>query len=716
MNKLHFLSVSFPEITLPLNDPVLVFSLVLFIILLAPIVLRKFRIPGVIGLIVAGVIIGPHGINLLERNDAIILFGTVGLQYIMFLAALELELNEFKKNKYRNLFIGALSFLMPLLLGFPVCYYFLGYSMKPALLIACTLAPNTLITYTITTRLGISKNEAVAVSVGATIIADTLVLLILSVFTGSANGNLDAGFWVQLLISVSLFFVAVFFLLTPLARWFFKNIEGEKTSQYIFVLAMVFLSAFLATLAGMEPIIGSFMAGLALNRLIPHTSPLMNRIEFVGNALFIPFFLISVGMLVDLRTFFKDVHALNIAIALTTVAILSKWLAAYIAQLVFKYSNAQRQLIFGLTTSRAAATLAIILVGFKLGLLDESVLNASVLLILVTCSVASFVTENAGKKIAIAESAQKAKLPELPEKLLVPISNPSTIEMLIDLSVMLKDAASKQPIATLTVVPDDDEAQERIVASKKMLEKAIIHAAATDTKVQPHTRVDLNVASSISRTIKELMITGVIIGWSDKTKPIGKIFGTTLDNLLDNSSQMILVCKIQQPLNVFKRIVITLAEHAEFEEGFELLTKKMLQLASQTGSSIVLYCFKKTAVAFTETQKKLKSPVEVTHHEFDFLYKFLTLQKALRTDDLLVTVCARKGTVSHRNDLDEIPGKLARYFPKHNFIIAYPERSAVSSMEKFIPTEDVEISPIEESLESVAKIGKSLRKVFGKGE
>lgn len=716
MNFLPFLSIGFPDFTLPLSDPVLVFSLVLFIILLAPIVLRKLNIPGIIGLIVAGVAIGPHGFNFLEKNEAIDLFGTVGLLYIMFLAGLELEMNELRKNRNRSLAFGMLTFSIPILLGIPVCYFFLDFSITTSILVASMFATHTLVAYPIASRLGIVKSEAVAITVGGTIITDTAVLLILTLITGSVDGELNAQFWVRLIVSISLFIAVVFLLFPPLASWFFKNLEAEKTSQYIFVLAMVFLSAFLAQLAGVEPIIGAFMAGLSLNRLIPHTSPLMNRIEFVGNALFIPFFLISVGMLVDLRVLLKGPEALIVAGTLTFVALGGKWLAAFLTQKLFGYSFNQRNVIFGLSSAHAAATLAVILVGFKIGLVNENVLNGTIILILVTCLVASFVTENAGRRLAISESAKKIQDTDVPERFLVPISNPATIEMLIDLSVMLKEPGSKQPIATLAVVPDDDEAQEKVAASKKMLEKAVIHAAGTDTKVQAHTRVDLNVASGISRTMKELMITSVILGWSDRTKPIGKIFGTTLDNLLDNSSQMILVCKIHQPLNVFKRILIALPENAEFEHGFEFWTKKILQLASQTGSSVLLYCFEKTANAFLETQKKLKSPVAVTHREFDFLYKFLMLQKELRTDDLLVAVCARKGTVSHTNDLDEIPGKLARYFPKQNFIIIYPERTAVTSLEKIIPSEDLEISPIEESLENVAKIGKSLRRVFGKSE
>lgn len=688
-----FLNASFPDFTLPLSDPVLVFSLVLFIILLAPIVLSKFRIPGIVGLIVAGVIIGPNGFNILARNDAIILFGTVGLLYIMFLAGLELDLAEFRRYRHRSAVFGGLTFFIPSLLGFPICYYFLGYDLTASLLIASMFATHTLVAYPIVSRLGVARNEAVAVTVGGTIITDTAVLVLLSVITTSYSGELNHEFWVRLIISVITLILIVLFFIPPLARWFFKNIEGEKTSQYIYVLAMVFLSAFLAKLAGVEPIVGAFLAGLALNRLIPNSSALMNRIEFVGNALFIPFFLISVGMLVDMRVLLKGPQALLVASSLTVAAIAGKWAAAFLTQKTFRYATAQRQLIFGLSNGHAAATLAVVLIGYNLKILDEHVLNGTIILILVTCLVASLVTEGAARKIALEENLSKVNLPEPEEKMLVPISKPATIETMMDLAILMKEPDSKQPISALAIVQDDDEAREKVVQSNKMLERAIVHAAATDTKVQILSRVDLNIASGISRAIKELRITSVVLGWSEQANPVGRIFGTTLDNLLGSASQMILVCKIQHPLNLIKRILIVAPENAEAEQGFELWVKKVARLARQTGSRIVLYSFNKTGDAFKEVLKSIKHPGEVYVYELDFLYKFLTLAKEVKEDDLFIVVSARKETVSYNKDLDEMPGKLERYFHKRNFIILYPEQTPAASHGKMISPDDFEMSP-----------------------
>ena len=390
------------EFDRPLKNPVLIFSLLLFIILIAPILFKRIRIPGIIGLILSGVIVGPNGMNLLAKTDAITLFSTIGLLYIMFIAGLELDLADFKRNKHKSIMFGFFTFIIPILIGFPICYNLLGYDFNASFLTASMFATHTLVAYPIVSRLGIAKNEAVAVAVGGTILTDTAVLLILAVIKGNAQpGGLNFDFWMRLGIGLTLFSIVMFIIVPRVTKWFFRKLESEKHSHYIFVLSIVFFSAFLAEIAGVEPIIGAFAAGLVLNPLIPHSSALMNRIEYVGNALFIPFFLINVGMLVDLSILFKGTDALKVAGFLTVGAIAGKWLAAWFTQLVFKYSALQRDIIVGLSSAHAAATIAIILIGFNMGILDEYILNGTIILILVTCLFASFVTEKTAKKIII---------------------------------------------------------------------------------------------------------------------------------------------------------------------------------------------------------------------------------------------------------------------------------------------------------------------------
>ena len=351
--------VTFLNVQFPLDDPVQVFTVILLIILFGPLLLARLRVPGVVGLILAGTLVGPHGLHVLEQTETT-LFGTVGLLYIMFIAGLEIDLADFRKNRKRSLMFGAITFAIPLLIGTIVSYYFLQYPLRSSFLLASMFATHTLISYPIASRLGIIRNEAVTITVGGTMITDTAALLILVMITASVSGELNALFWGRMAVSIGLFTTTVLWDFPMVGRWFFRHAEQDGVVQYIFVLTMVFIAAFLAELAGLEPIIGAFLAGLALNRLVPHTSALMNRIEFIGNALFIPFFLIKVGMLVDPAVIFEGPQALLVAATLTAVALSSKWLAAYFAQRAFGFSTPQRNVIFGLSSAHAAATIAII--------------------------------------------------------------------------------------------------------------------------------------------------------------------------------------------------------------------------------------------------------------------------------------------------------------------------------------------------------------------
>lgn len=662
--------------SLPLTDPILIFTVVLFVILLAPALAKRLNTPGIVGLILAGVAIGPNGLNLLTRDASVVLFGTVGLLYIMFLAGLEIDLNDFKKNSNRSLVFGALTFSIPMTLGTFAGYYALGFSLTSSILLASMFASHTLLAYPLASRLGITRNEAVTVAVGGTMITDTAALLVLAVIAGSARGELNGEFWLRLAVSFTIFVLVVLYLFPKIAGWFFKNGQADGIAQYIFVLAVIFTAASLSELAGVEAIIGAFLAGLALNRLIPHTSPLMNRLEFVGNALFIPFFLIGVGMLVDLRVLLQGPEALIVAATMTIVAITGKWLAAYFTQRIFDYSKDERNVIFGLSNAQAAATLAAVLVGFNLGLLNENVLNGSIIMILITCFISSMVVDKSGRRLAISESEKAPEIGEAPERILVPIANPATIEPLMDLAILIKNPKSTEPIYPLVVVKDDDTAKEKIAANQKMLERAVRHASATENSVQIVSRVDLNIAGGIARAIKELMITEVVIGWNGRINAADRLFGTVLDNLLDRSRQMILVTKITHPLNLTRRIVVALPPHAERETGFGRWVRTLTLLARQTGADLVFFGPSASLEALRQIVEPAKPAINATYERFEDWDDFLVLSREVKADDLFVIVSSRHESVSYIRQLDQVPNNLAKYFQDVSFVIIYPEQHA----------------------------------------
>ncbi|SDF02631.1 cation:proton antiporter [Cellulophaga baltica] len=486
--------VSIFETSLPLTDPVLKFLLILVIILFTPIILNKIKIPHLLGLIIAGAIVGPNGVNLIERDSGIILSGTAGLLYIMFLAGLEIDLVDFKKNSKKSIVFGLLTFSIPMTLGTICGIYILDFSTQTAVLLASMFASHTLIAYPLISKLGVAKNRAVNITVGGTMITDTLALLVLAVIVGMTTGEVNAQFWIRLSVSILIFGFIVLFLFPIIGRWFFKKFD-DNVSQYIFVLVMVFLGAGLAELAGIEPIIGAFLTGLALNRLIPHISPLMNRIEFVGNAIFIPFFLIGVGMLIDFRVFFKDFETIKVAAIMIFIATLAKFIAAWCTQKIYGFSLDERRLIFGLSNAQAAATLAAVLVGYSIilgktpsgepiRLLNETILNGTILMILFTCTIASFVAQKGAQNIALSEHTDA--LPEEtdhPERILIPISNMDTTDELINLGITIKSKSNKDGLYALSIVDNTKTNGSADKLAKTILSKAAIAAAATDTNL-----------------------------------------------------------------------------------------------------------------------------------------------------------------------------------------------------------------------------------------
>ncbi|TPE45555.1 cation:proton antiporter [Pontibacter mangrovi] len=662
------------NLTPPFEEPVLIFTLVLLVILVIPLILGKFRIPGIVGMIVAGVILGPNGLHILDRDASIVLFGTVGLLYIMFQAGLEIDMIDFKKYKMRSVVFGTLTFLLPMLVGTAVFYYLHDYDIKPAILLASMFAPHTLLAYPIISRLGLSKNAAVTLTIGGTLITDTAVLFVLAIIINSTHGETGATFWIFMVTKMLLFVVLVLWLFPKLSSYMFKQLEGEKGAQYIYVLTVVFAAAFLSEVAGMEAIIGAFLAGLALNPLIPHTSALMNRIEFVGNNIFIPFFLISTGMLVDLKVLFTDTNAMLIAGTIVVLAPMAKYAAAYLTQKIFKFSVLQRNLIFGLSSAHAAATLAVVLAGFEIGLIGESALNGAVVLILVSSMVSSFSTEKAGRALAIMESRRKPDISRKPDRILVPIGNPKTIERLIDLAIMLKNPEQHEPIYPLAVVIDNEHAEEEIYKKNEMLQEAITHASSTDNNVQLVSKIDVNVASGILRAIKELMITEVVLGWNAKITTRDRIFGGVLDSLLDNTNEMILVCKIIQPLNTTSRIVVIAPTNAELERGFVRWIRSVKLLSQQLGAPVVFRGRKRTLNKVRSAVKEAKPNIEAEYSPYSNLSEFATMKSELKKDDLVIVISARKGTISYNSNLDYVPRVLSRDYKDNSFIVMYPEQ------------------------------------------
>jgi len=719
--------LALPEFTLkfPLENPVLIFSLVLFIILFGPLVLNRLKIPPIIGLIIAGIVIGPNGFNLMLRDASIVLFGTVGLLYIMFLAGLEIDMQEFKKNKYRSMIFGLLTFLIPMGIGTAVSFYFLGYAMNSSILLASMFASHTLIAYPIASRFGVIKNRAVNITVGGTIITDTLALLVLAVIVGMVQGDVGQAFWTRLGVSLAIFTFIVMWVFPWLARWFFKK-EGDSISQYIFVLATVFLAAFLAELAGVEAIIGAFAAGLALNRLIPHTSPLMNRIEFVGNALFIPFFLIGVGMLVDYRVFFKGWETLKVAATMTVVATACKFIAAWLAKVSFRFSRDEFLMMFGLSNAQAAATLAAVTVGYKIivgmdadgnevRLLSEAVLNGTILMILVTCTISSFTVARAASRLAVLEEDEQGAPDDgATGRILVSIAGVRTVEPLVELAVLMKQPKARERLYALHVV-DEENGDAGHSAGRKMLEQAVKTAAATDNALEALVRHDLNVASGLTFAMKEYRITDVVLGITREEADSATPFGSLTDTLLQRTSKAVFIYGPLQPIGTIKRIVVAVPPKAEFELGFVRWFDRLKAIAKQTGAAISFHGSPPTLERLRALSERGADPLKAGYEILDEWEDFLIIGRELGSDDLLVVVSARRASLSYDPLLEKLPRQLGKYFQGNGYLVVLPEQMG----EEYLDKTDLNPSMsdvLEEGVKQLDSAGRFVKKVLkGKG-
>jgi Kef-type K+ transport system membrane component KefB/mannitol/fructose-specific phosphotransferase system IIA component (Ntr-type) len=654
--------------------------------LAAPLLFERLRVPGIIGLIVAGAVVGPHGLGLLDRDPTIVLLGTVGLLYLVFLAGLELDLHRFMDYRRRSIVFGLVSFAVPMVAAVLVMPM-LGFGIAASILIGSIIGSHTLLAYPIVSRLGLVKNPAVTVVVGGTLVTDTLALGVLAVVAGSVDGDLSVGFFLRLFSVLGAYAALILVGVPRLGRWFFRNTPGQAPAEFIFLMVVLFASAFLAGMAGAQPIIGAFLAGLTLNRLIPNQGPLMNRVRFVGNALFIPFFLISVGMLVDARVLVGSPRVWLIAVALVCLVTGGKLVAALITQKLFRYRRDEGVLMFGLSVPQAAATLAVTFVGLEIGLFGETVVNAVIVMILVTGLVGPSLVERYGRRLALHEERKPYDAGEAPLRILIPISNPATAEALLDIAFLLRDSRSDEPIYPLMVVPESAETSEAKVAeAEKMLGHAVIYAAGADVPVVPLTRVDRHIPTGIARGIAETRSSVVIIGWDARRTTDARIFGTVLDQVLEQTRQLVIVARLGHALNTTRRILLVVPPGSKHHAGFYGALQAVKSMASELGARIEALVVEGDTARYEKLSAEVSPKVPA---EWTFVDRWSTLSTRLKAevkeDDLVVVFSARRGALSWHRELERLPGMLPG-LGADDFLIVYPSETQPVTRPDFTDT------------------------------
>ena len=653
----------------PVTEPTWIYLGVLSIVLFAPLLFNRLRMPHIIGMILAGLLIGPNGLNILDHDDSFELFGEVGLFYIMFLASLEINMQEMKQAKGGALLMGLAVFAIPMALGMLANTFILKYdNLMTSILLASMYASYTLISYPIVARYGLSRLRCVNFVVGGTVITDTLTLFVLAIIVGISKG--EANVWFVLLMFVKLMAVGaiIIFFFPRIARYFFRN-YNDSVIQYIFVMMLLFLGAGLMKLAGMEGILGAFITGLVLNRLIPHSSPLMRRIDFVGNAIFIPFFLIGVGMMIDISVLFKGGNSLMVAGVMVATALTGKWIASFFVSKVFRMSSDERNLMFGLSTSQAAATLAAAIVGNKIGLLNDDVLNGTILLILVTCIVSSMTSDRASRKLILSGKVLNTAKAVSSKKTLLALANPGMVDRLMDLALLVRKENSQIPLSAITVVLDEDKQRQQ--NGTKVLDHAANIAASVNVPLLTKMRLTTNLAHGIVHEVKENDYRELILGFHKKETANDSFLGNVLPEVLNSLDCQVVMARMNIPLNTVRAIHITFPAKAEFEAGFPYWVEETARMASGLGCRIMYHGHPDT-MAKIKTELKKHAPVDASFFDTDGGNDLKRLAQVIHKDHLLIIVSARKGSISFRPSLDHIFVQLQRDYQDTPIMLIYP--------------------------------------------
>jgi Kef-type K+ transport system membrane component KefB/nucleotide-binding universal stress UspA family protein len=649
-------------------DPAAIFALAAAVFLVSPFISRLVRLPVLVVTILLGAVLGPGTLGILERDATLSLFGTVGLLYLVFIAGLELDLQGFNQYRRRSIIFGLLSFSIPSALTLVFAPMF-GFDLSASLLICGIVASHTLLTYPIASRLGIAQDGAVTTVVGGSLLTDTLSLSLLAIVSNMVSGTLSPIFWLRFVGLMALYVTGVVFTIPRMGRWFFNNTDSEASTNYHFLLLALFTSAFLAQLAGAEAIIGAFLAGLTLNRLVPNRSTMMTRVKFFGGAFFIPFFLLSVGLIVDFRVL-ASLEVLTITALLSGLVIIGKGSAALISARIFGFNFLRGRLMAGLSIPQAAATLAVTFVGLELGLFDTAVVNAVIGLIVVSILFSSLLVERTARQVAMSQGDSEQSPVETLQRVLVPMANPATSEALLEVAFLLRRRSDEEFLYPLAVIRDDGASSSRAAQAERILAHAVVQAAEAEAPVQPITRIANNVASGIVQAARENRITDIIIGWNRPGAASGTVFGSVIDRVLAASDQQVLVCRLKHSVSTSKRLIVVLPPMVDASPGFFNAISTLKQLSSQLGLPLDILAVESDPDKLRERIAEIDGDavVEITRVD-GWATLMMRLRQAVTSEDLLVIVSSRPGTLAHSATLDRLPSWCAQQ--ELSFIVLY---------------------------------------------
>ncbi|MEM8809353.1 MAG: cation:proton antiporter [Cyanobacteria bacterium P01_G01_bin.38] len=568
------------------EEPIGAFAILLAVILIVPPIFERLRLPGVLGLLAMGVVLGPHSLGILSAESPVVeLLADVGLLYLMFVAGLEIDLEQLRKVKYRAAGFGGLTFTLPLMAGIAIGRWF-DFDWNGAVLIGSLLASHSLMTYPVVRRLGVVANEAVTVTIGATICTDIGALIILAICLGIHEGGFSLGRLLTLLLWLSLYTLVVLWGVDRAGRDFFRRSGSDEGNQFLFVLLAVFLAALGAELIGVEKIVGAFLSGLAVNDVL-RNSPVKEKVVFVGSVLFIPIFFVNVGLLIDLPAFVKSQSSFWLALAIVTGLVVSKFMAAFLAKLSFCYSWREMLTMGSMSIPQVATTLAATLVGNRAGMLSDDVLNSVVVMMLVTATLGPLLVSRTAVGLPLPQTPAPLKEEwltiaeqqrDFPFTVVVPVYNPQTEQYLIELASLLAQHQTGQvvPLAITVARPHMTRSQlaRSVGRSEALLEKARLFSQTFSVQVKPLLRIDEKISSGICRAAQEQKASLIVMGWGTAASLRARLFGSIVDSVFWEAPCLVAVARLLSPPQQINRILVPV-------ENFSARALRMVLFASR---------------------------------------------------------------------------------------------------------------------------------------
>jgi Kef-type K+ transport system membrane component KefB len=656
------------------------------VILLAPIIFSRLRIPNLVGMILAGASIGEHGLSVITRDGSFELFGKVGIYFIMFLAGLEMDMQNLRQNRLSGVLFGAMTTVIPFLTGLLTGLYLLHYSLPTSLLLACILASHTLVSYTIVGRYGVTRDPSVTISVVTTMIALLLALLFLAGMAGVLRGSGTTEFWLVFFGKIVLYGLFMFLVLPRIIRVFFRNFT-EPIIQFSFTLVIVFLSAEIASkLCGLDGIFGTFLAGLVLNRFVPATSPLMNRLEFVAGALFIPYFLIGVGMMVNVTPLFEDSSAVMLVVIMVVAATLSKLIAATLTRRILRFTPAQGLMMFGLTEAHAAGALAMVLVGTELEvapgvpLMTSAVLDGVIITILISCVISGIVTDQAAKVLKMKRektpATRRDSTSQDDEKILVPVNDLENLPTVLNMAIMMRNPHLQRGLICLNIINDSDWNEETRAHSDECLKVAATLAASADVPLQTQSRLAVNFSTATIHAMYENNASEIVVGLHRRKHPSDNFLGTYTQGLLNNMDRQLSIVHLQIPANTIRKIVVAVPPKAEYESGYYRWINRVARIAEDLTCSMEFYTTEVTSNSLIPYMQQRHPSVQAAYELLETSADLAALRHEVHDDHLFILITARPGSISWNKHLAQLPQILQQHFQHASLLIIYPDQQA----------------------------------------